>query len=147
MSPIDTVLDRLAGYRLRENATGRWRAVCPVCGERNASTLSIGEADSGAVLFKCFKSECSAHQIAHALGLEIEDLFPPRPAPGGGTSPVRRRRLLTAGQALELLDSEITLAIVCASDMAQGKPLGDDTRQRLTQAAARVAMMRAEVHA
>lgn len=147
MSPIDTVLDRLSSYRLRENTPGRWRAVCPVCGEKNASTLSIGEGDSGAVLLKCFKQGCTADAIARALGLEIEDLFPPRPAPGGGTAPARRRRLITAGQALDLLNDEITLAVVCAADLSRGEPIDEATRERLIQAAARVSMLRDEVRA
>lgn len=147
MSPIDTVLDRLSSYRLRENTPGRWRAVCPVCGEKNASTLSIGEGDSGAVLLKCFKHGCSADAIARALGLEIEDLFPPKPSPGGGTKPMRRRRLITAGQALDLLSDEITFALVCAADLSRGEPIDEATRERLIQAAARVTMLRDEVHA
>lgn len=147
MSPIDAVLDRLSGHRLRENTPGRWRAVCPVCGEKNASTLSVGEADSGAVLLRCFKQGCSVDAIARALGLEMEDLFPPRPVPGGGTNPMRRRRLISAGQALDLLHDELTLTVVCASDLARGEPVDEATRQRLIQAAARVAMLRDEVRA
>jgi hypothetical protein len=138
---IDTLLSRLDA---RPNGRGRWRCACPVCGERNKSTLSIGIGDSGAVLVKCFKDGCSVEQIAQALCLKLSDLFPPTPGP---SSPMKRRRLISAGQALDLLDGEMTLALVCASDMARGQQLDEPTRDRLMQSAARVALLRDEVRA
>lgn len=147
MQAIDALLDRLASYKVRQSAPGRWRAICPVCGERNPNTLSIGESDSGAVLLRCFKLGCSVDSIASALGVEVGDLFPPRPEPGRGAAPVRRRRLLSASQALQLLDEELTLAFVCMSDMARGELPDEGTRERLLLAAARVSMLRTEVAA
>jgi hypothetical protein len=141
---VKALLSRLDA---RANGRDRWRCACPVCGERNKSTLSIGIGDTGAVLLRCFKDGCSVEQIAQALGLELSDLFPPRPdAPGGGNGPVKRRRLISASQALDLLGTEMTLALVCASDMAEGKALDETTRERLLQGAARVSMLREEVH-
>lgn len=141
---IDVVLSRLAPFKLRENGPDRWRACCPAHGGSNPSTLSVGIGDDGAVLLKCFSS-CSADEVASALGLELSDLFPPKPQPGGGRGPIKRRRLITAQQALEQLDEEMTLAQVCSAQLADGKPLTDATRQRLLLGAARVAMMRDEV--
>ena len=40
--PIDTVLDRLAQYKLRTNGRDRWRACCPAHGGKNPSALSVG---------------------------------------------------------------------------------------------------------
>lgn len=143
--PIDLVLERVEA---RPNGRDRWRCACPVCGERNRSTLSIGVGESGAVLLRCFKSECSVEQIVGALGLDLSDLFPQQPdASGAGSPPLKRRRLITAAQALDLLDGEMTLAMVCASEMAQGKTIDEATRQRLMQGAARVSMLRDEAHA
>jgi hypothetical protein len=138
---IDTLLSRVDA---RPNGRDRWRCACPVCGERNRSTLSIGIGDTGAVLIKCFKEGCSVEQIAQALGLELSALFPTAPSP---SSPMKRRRLISAGQALDLLDSEATLVMVCASDMARGVAIDEPTRERLLQGAARVALLRDEVHA
>lgn len=145
MSAVDTVLSRLDSPR--PNGPDRWRCACPVCGGNNRSTLSVGQGDTGAVLLKCWKSGCAPESIAHALGLDLGDLFPERQAPGGGTPPMKRRRLLTASQALELLGGEITLAIVCAADLSQGIALDEATRGRLQQGAARVALMHDEVRA
>lgn len=144
--PIDLVLARLEPYRLRENGRDRWRACCPAHGGKNPSALSVGVGAEDQVLLRCWLG-CEAEQVAHALGLELSDLFPPKPQAGQGSAPLKRRRLITAGQALDLLDLEMTLAIVCASDMAAGKQLDDTTRDRLLQGAARVSMLRAEVHA
>lgn len=138
---IDAFLSRLDA---KPNGRDRWRCACPVCGERNRSTLSIGIGDTGAVLLKCWKSGCDPEAIATAVGLEIADLFPPR---DGYAPPAKRRRLITSGQALEVLEGELVLAMVCASDMAQGKPLDESTRERLLQSAARVSMLRDEVRA
>jgi hypothetical protein len=46
-----------------------------------------------------------------------------------------------------LLDGEMSLALVCASDMARGQRLDEPTRERLMQGAARVALLRDESRA
>jgi hypothetical protein len=139
---VQLLLGRLDGPR----AVGRdrWRCACPVCGERNRSTLSIGIGDSGCVLLKCWKNGCGPEEIAAAVGLELEDLFPPSES---SSRPARRRRLIPASQALDLLVEELTLAVVCSSDMARGVTLDEATRDRLLTGAARVAMIRDEVRA
>jgi len=144
--PIDLVLSRLDAFKLRENGRDRWRACCPAHGGSNPSALSIGIGQDDAVLLKCWHG-CDAHQVANALGLELHELFPPRPEASGGAQPMRRRRLLTAAQALDLLDFEIGLALLCASDLAKGEPLDEPTRERLLLGAARVSMLRDEVRA
>lgn len=138
---VETFLSRVDAV---QNGRDRWRCACPVCGERNRSTLSIGVGDTGAVLLKCWKSGCGPEEIAAAVGLDIADLFPPRDS---HAAPAKRRRLITAGQALDVLDVEMTLAIVCMADMAKGEALDDATRQRLVQGAARVSLIRDEVRA
>jgi hypothetical protein len=143
MSPIDVVLDRLGSYRVRPNGTDRWRSCCPGHAGSNPSALSIGVGAEGQVLLRCW-SGCEVDQVAGALGLELGDLFPPRES---GAGKPQRRRLVTASQALELLDAEMLLAIVASSDLAEGRPLDKLTRARLLQGAARVALLRQEAHA
>lgn len=144
-APIDLVLSRLEGYKLRANGGSRWRSCCPAHGGNNPSALSIGEGDGGAVLLRCWQGS-EVEQIAHALGLDLADLFPPRPV-GHTSGRPARRRMLTAGQALDLLDSESMLVVVCASDMARGLALDDNTRERLRLGAARISLIRREVAA
>lgn len=139
--PIDTVLARAEPFGLKQNGPFRWRCACPVCGGRNRSTLSIGEAAAGAVLLKCFKSECDVDSIARAFGIDVADLFPPR---GAGGARLQRRRLLTASQALELLEEEATFVAVLASTLAHGKEVTERDRERAHKAAGRISYLRAE---
>lgn len=145
-SPIDVVLGRLDGFQVRENGRDRWRACCPAHGGSNPSTLSLGVGDNGTVLLRCW-SGCSLEDITAALGLNVMDLFPPKSERSGGGSSIKRRRLLTARQALDVLNTEMTLAVVCMSDMARGKALDEATRERLLLGAARVSMLDDEVRA
>jgi hypothetical protein len=141
MSAIDLILERLAGYHVQPNGHDRWRACCPAHDGNNRTALSIGVGAEGQVLLKCWHS-CGIDAIAQALDLEVTDLFPPRES--GAGKPLRRR-LLSATQALELIESEMTIGVLCAADMAAGKPLDSETRERLLQAAARIATLRTEV--
>lgn len=145
-APIKLVLSRLEPHRLRPTGRDRWRACCPAHQGTNASTLSVGVADDGAVLLHCWAG-CDVEQIVAALGLDLGDLFPAQSAPGHGASLPRRRRMVTAGQALDLLSAEIVLTVICANDLARGDTLDAAMRQRLLQAAARVELLRDEVHA
>lgn len=145
-SQIDLVLSKLERFRLRENGRNRWRACCPAHNSSNPSTLSIGVGDTGAVLLRCW-SGCALEDITAALGLDVLDLFPSKSANGHGEPPIRRRGLLPARQALDLLDAEMNLLVLCASDMARGESLDSATRERLLRSAARVAMLRLETRA
>lgn len=93
MNPIDLVLTRLEPFLLRESGRDRWRACCPAHGGRNPSALSIGIGDAGGVLLRCW-SGCEVEQVAHALGLELQDLFPPRRDAGHLAGRMPRRRML-----------------------------------------------------
>lgn len=139
---LQTLLDALSVYKLRPTAHHRYRAVCPVCGERSPNTLSVGVTADGAVLLKCFKLGCGVESICAALGLEVADLFPP---PDRQASPLRRPRLVSAQQALALLDDEARLVAVAAASVAQGATLSPEDCSRVLKAAGRIAVLRDEV--
>ncbi len=140
-SPVETFVSRLECVRQR--GAGQWSACCPAHPD-NGPSLSIREVDEGRVLLHCFAG-CHVDQIVAAVGLELTDLFPPRPQGGRGTSPLKRRHLLGAGQALELLAGESNLVAVAASNIAHGVALGDADRARVLQAAGRIAYLRQEM--
>jgi hypothetical protein len=142
--PIDLLLSRLDGFKLRENGRDRWRACCPAHGGTNASTLSVGVGNDDAVLLKCWHG-CDVEQIVGALGLELTDLFPPKPTNGHGSGPLKKRRLITDRQALDLLHDEAQLVALCAANIANGVELTDDDRSRVLTAAGRVCILRDEV--
>jgi len=138
---LDAVLARLE--RVRQRMPGQWSACCP-CSvhKRKLPRLSIKMADSGAVLLHCF-SGCSIEDVLAAMGLDMQALFPPRPAPGQGQPP-GRRRLMTAGQALEVIQFECLLVSTAALNLANGHALSADDLQRLRTAAQRIQALSSE---
>lgn len=141
---VETLINALHAHKLHAVGRDRYRAVCPVCGERNPNTLSIGVNAEGAALVKCWKLGCDVGSICASLGLDVSDLFPPRASYGG---PMKRRRPLSASQALELLHDEAQLIALCGSNIARGVELTDDDRDRCLTAAGRIAYLCDEVHA
>ncbi len=134
------LLDRLD--KVRPRGPGQWSARCPAHDDTGPS-LSVKELPDGRVLIHCF-SGCAAHEVVGAIGLDVSDLFPP-----GDRSfdPVKRPRLLPAGQALEILDFEAQLIALCAANIANGVTLTDDDRERCRIAAGRIGAIALEVRA
>jgi hypothetical protein len=130
--PIDQVLKGLPGVRQRQ--PGQWSARCPAHNDQGPS-LSVRETSDKAVLLHCFAG-CTVHDITAALGLNMADLFPPRDSRPG--EPRLTPRLLTAGQALELLRMEAMLTVVAASNLSRGITLTEQDRARLLTAVGRI---------
>jgi hypothetical protein len=140
----ETIINALGPYGIRPTGRDRYRAICPSCGERNPNTLSAGVTPEGAVLLKCFKEGCSIEAITGALGLAVADLFPERLVP---SAPLKRRRLITDRQALDLLHGEAQLVALVAANIAHGVTINDDDRTRCLTAAGYIAYLRDEVMA
>lgn len=135
--PIDLVLARAEGHGLREVAPGRWRC-CGAChGGKNPTSVSIREGDTGAVMLKCWQG-CDVERVAQAFGLELQDLFPAKPTAGQGTSPAKRRGLITARQALDVIEREVMLTWTAAFNLANGHALTADDLMRLDVAVKRM---------
>lgn len=128
--PIDQVLARADAHGLREVAPGRWRMRGACHGGNNPSSVSIREGDTGAVMLKCWQG-CDVESVARSLGLELQDLFPAKPAAGGGTAPARRRGLITPRQALDVIEREVMLTWTAAFNLANGHALTADDLMRL----------------
>lgn len=138
----ETIIAALQPYKVRPVGRDRYRAICPVCGERNPNTLSVGVNAEGAALLKCWKLGCDVESICASLGLDVSDLFPQT-----YSAPLERRRLLTPGQALDLLHDEAQLIALCGSNIAHGVELTAADRDRCLTAAGRIAYLRDEVRA
>ncbi|HPG62281.1 MAG TPA: DNA primase [Casimicrobium sp.] len=128
--PVESLLNRLDA--VKENGRGKWLARCPAHKDKRPS-LSIREADSGAVLVKCWTG-CTVAEIAGAVGLELSELFPPREPFTDGKSTQRRERVITAADGLRLLDFEADVVCIAADRMARGGALDIETRDALTTA-------------
>ena len=132
VQPIDLVLGGLTVVRQRQ--PGQWSARCPAHDDRGPS-LSVRETSDKAVLLHCFAG-CTVHDVTAVLGLNESHLFPPRNSRPG--VPRRPPRLLTAGQALELLRMEAMLTVVAASNLSRGITLTEHDRARLLTAVGRI---------
>lgn len=137
-APIDKILPLLQKVNPRQR--GQWSACCPAHDDESPS-LSIREQPDGSVLLYCFGG-CGCASILEALGLSFSDLYPPREKTG--REPQRPPRLLTAGQALELLETEALLVAVAAANVLRGVVLAQTDLDRLTRAAGRIAWLRVE---
>ncbi len=139
MTPIDTILARLETVRQRQS--GQWSARCPACNS-NGPKLSVRETPEGAVLLHCFKG-CEVSAIVSAVGMQLQDLFPPRDVPPG--APKRMPRLLTASQANQLMLDELTFAAFAIENAANGVELSEANRARLRKAVGTLNLLRDEI--
>lgn len=135
-APIDQVLSRLD--KVRQRQSHQYSAQCPAHPDKGPS-LSIRETPEGSVLLHCFAG-CEVQAVVGALGLEMTDLFPPRVKTG--REPSRLQKVLTAGQALELLAFEALVVSIVATDSASGKTISPEDAQRVRIAAGRIAAVR-----
>lgn len=128
----DTLLSRLD--KVRETGPGQWLASCSAHDDRHPS-LSIRETGDGTVLVKCWAG-CTAYEIISAVGLELSDLFPPRPEKITGRKP--ERRPFPAADILRALSSDFIFMFVAASDMALGEILEQADKEYLIAITARL---------
>lgn len=126
----DALLSRLSKVKGRD---GSWVACCPAHDDRSPS-LSIRE-DSDRVLVHCHAG-CSVEAVLGAVGMDMTDLFPPKPTTWP-QAPHKRVRLF-ASDALKVMHFEATVVMVAAHNMAQGQTLNAEDLARLTEAWKRI---------
>jgi len=128
----DTLLSRLSGVKGRN---GRWVARCPAHEDKSPS-LAITETNDK-VLVHCFAG-CSVDNILGAVGMSVEDLFPPRqPDAYEGAQPAVRPRF-TSGQLLAVLRKEAAIVMVAAADAGRGRKINQTDRDRVLLAGQRI---------
>lgn len=136
-SPIDNLLSRLE--KVRQTGPGRWSARCPgplhKHGDRNPS-LSVAIGDDGRALVRCF-SGCSVSSIVAPLGLELSDLFPPRPATHAGPIPAHRRPKISDHNLLAIIRREVCIVATAGEELLAG-PLATPDLERLRTAVRRL---------
>lgn len=126
----DRLLDRLRG--VRQTGRGRWIASCPAHDDKHPS-LSVRELDGGQLLVHDFGG-CPIAEIVAAIGLDLSDLFPERPAHRGKPE----RRPFPATDVLRAIEHEALIVAVAASRLGNGGTLTDDDRGRLLIASERI---------
>ena len=134
MSPLDLVLSRLD--KPRELAAGKWRAACPGHGGSNRTTLAITAAENGAVLMTCFHG-CTIEAVAAGLGLDVGELFPPKPRePGSGNAPMRLPFI--PAQVFDVTRHEAQVVAIVASDIVNQREVTPATLDRVHTALRRL---------
>jgi hypothetical protein len=126
----DILLQHL--QKVKRTGQGRWMACCPAHEDRSAS-LSVRELDDGRILLHCFAG-CTVHEVVGAVGLRIDDLFPPRDIEHGKPE----RRPFPAADILRAISFETTLVLIAAADLLAGNPFNETDRARLALAASRI---------
>jgi hypothetical protein len=137
MSAAPRIIDRLDG--VRQTAPSRWIARCPAHEDRSPS-LSVRELDDGRVLIHDFGG-CETRDVLFAIGLGFIDLFDKQLA--HHFPPVRGG--LSARELLRVISHETTVAALLVTE-AQSRPLTGEERERLANAASRLAKAEALSH-
>ena len=133
---IDALLAQLE--HVQQTRSG-WRADCPN-DHRTHGTLSIAQADSGAILVHCFAG-CAVAAVLATLGLSLGDIQPARLR---DESPEARRaaraqfRLASASAAAGFVAREASIVLTAAADLLRGDALGPEDYGRLIEAVERI---------
>ncbi len=129
---VSELLRRLNG--VKRIGSGRWMAKCPAHADRSPS-LSIKELDDKRILLHCFAG-CDVSAVVGAIGLELSDLFPDRPAHAPGHKPE-----LGAWHVLDIFKAlldEVLVVQLAAAMLARGEILTTEDQMRLLQSSRRI---------
>lgn len=116
---------------VRKIGPGKWRSQCPAhMGE--GRSLQISEGREGAVLVWCWAHECSIHDIAAAVGVQVADLMGDRPLEG--RKPHEHRGRPDPREQLRSVRPELLVVLMCAEQLQRGKPLNMPDQARMNRA-------------
>ena len=133
---VDEFLTRLT--KVQKSGPGKWRARCPAH-ESNSPSLAISEKN-GTILLRCFVG-CSAEDVCGAVGVEMFELFPPKERDYQAERPANvyvGGIKFTALDALRCLSNEGAVILLLACDMAEGKCLSEEERDRVLKSVSRL---------
>jgi hypothetical protein len=126
----EDLLSRL--HKVKRTGPDRWMACCPAHEDKRPS-LSIRELDGGLVLVHCF-GLCSVESVLDAVGLTFDALYPEKPLEHG--KPLRKP--FPAADVLQALTTESLIVALVAKDIASGKSISEQDRERVMLATARI---------
>jgi len=135
VSSVEKLIQRLKKVRGRN---GSWTACCPAHND-NGPSLAVRELDDGRILIHCFAG-CETESVLGALGMNMTDLFPSdrqrRDYPVTGKAPVKPA--FFASDLMRIIGFEALVVQIVAFDIAKGKPLSKETRDRVMVAYHRI---------
>lgn len=113
-----TLISRLENVRTAAKKEGHARAhrtCCPVCGSANG--LGVAELADGRVLAHAFCCHAAPAELFCAVGLSLDDVYPPRAIGHGLASnggPVKWGGVASLCEQLEVLAIETAIALLAA---------------------------------
>jgi len=136
---INEFLSRLS--KVKKTKDNEWIACCPAHDDNNPS-LSIKLNDDGKIIMQCFGCYAGGAAIIQAVGMKIEDLFPPRENVKYDTTtvPNKRRLYFSADTVLKCLLHESSIISLAASDSVNGIQFTPDDAARVELAHQRILM-------
>ena len=134
MSAVENFINRLDKVKGRN---GSWTACCPAHEDKSPS-LSVREGEDGRVLVHCFGG-CSVDQIVGAVGMDMNDLFPPKREWSQQTTPVKAMKpRFYASDLMRIVSFEALVVMIAASDLSKGKKLSDRDMERMKLSCERI---------
>jgi hypothetical protein len=133
---IEALFSGLPHARWVDRLHTRVRSACPVCGSSNREAICASTGRNGGVVARCFVCDASGPEIAAAVGVALDELFPPK-VEGVHTRP-RERRPFNPVDLLAAMAEEATVVAVIACDITKRVGSTDGERQRLIEAARRL---------
>ena len=133
MTPIETLLDRL--QRVQPRGQGKWSASCPASAHKHGDRsrgLSVKELSNGRVLLKCFAG-CDTEEVLNSISLTFSDLYPEKQGQVHG-EPAR----WPARDLLIIISDEAMVVHIAAEQLASGKALRPEDRERVVLAGNRI---------
>jgi hypothetical protein len=135
MTPIERMLSMLTKVKGRN---GSWTARCPAHDDKGPS-LAVREGEDGRVLLHCFAG-CETANVLGAIGMDMTDLFPPdskrREYPVEGKPSMKPA--FFASDLMRIIHFEALVVQIVAFDIANSKPVNEETRERMLTAYQRI---------
>ena len=132
MTQVEQLLSRLARVKGRN---GSWTACCPAHDDKGPS-LAVTEREDGRILMHCFAG-CNISDVLGALGMDMNDLFPPKAKTFDGIRPAIKPAFF-ASDLMRIIHLESLVVQIVAFDIAKGKPVNEETRKRMLTAYERI---------
>ena len=132
MTQVEQLLSRLARVKGRN---GSWTACCPAHDDKGPS-LAVTEREDGRILMHCFAG-CNISDVLGALGMDMSDLFPPKEKSFDAARPAIKPAFF-ASDLMRIIHVEALVVQIVAFDIAKGKPVNEETRERMLTAYERI---------
>lgn len=113
-------------HKVKRTGRGTWRACCPAH-DSKSQTLAIRETEDGTILLHCFAG-CSVPEIAGAMGVDLAELFPPKPKDEHG-KPMRNPWF--GMDVLKCVAQEALIVAIAAQGIHDGRALSAEDLARV----------------